>query len=279
MVVKEIDAELVDWLQVATDGLPTDVCEIVEAEIVAHYEDAVADHMHWGKTAVEAHRVALSELGDETETRYDLQVTHLAERRYKIALILGITGPFLMPIAALISRSYWGIFFFTLAMVVPSVYALKTFQILLEQRYHFYSTRRLIRIILFSLVVILVMIGLDVYVSDMPDETLRWQINRFVGGVSSLGLLVIGAMLMLLGDELSELNDNLLGLQNTLRLLLLTLGFCLLMSVVTGLVKAYVVVTYFVVPSVFVYAVLFAFLILLFFRAVYRPTGNRWGVG
>jgi hypothetical protein len=84
--------EFEQWLAQATEGLPEDVCAVTQDELRAHYEDAVAEFVRKGETAVSAHQLALKSLGGSSETRQGLRDTHLAGRRYKTAVLLTAYG-------------------------------------------------------------------------------------------------------------------------------------------------------------------------------------------
>jgi hypothetical protein len=126
------------WLQTATHGLPKNALPMIQAELRAHYEDALEDYVRVGKPIDEAQHAALADLGDAQDTSRALKQIHLAPRRYLLAGIASI-APWLMLISfvPLISISVM----FT-ALLLPfyvlsflcTLYVLHTFRTLLP--YH-----------------------------------------------------------------------------------------------------------------------------------------------
>jgi len=72
------------WLTTATQGLPPQIDSEIRAELIAHYEDAVAAYREQGLAPETAQKAALADLGDAQTVRRMLRRVHLShgERIY-----------------------------------------------------------------------------------------------------------------------------------------------------------------------------------------------------
>jgi hypothetical protein len=101
--VSSANPELAGWLEIATHDLPPEACELVWMEIEGHYLDALDDHLAQGKSLDAAHRAAMAALGDADEAAEELCDTHLADRRYRIAVFASLG----IPILILLDNMLW----------------------------------------------------------------------------------------------------------------------------------------------------------------------------
>lgn len=128
---EQLNRDFEQWLAEAARGLSDEVRAMTQDELTAHYEDTVAAYMGKGETAVSAHQLALTALGDSRETRQALRDTHLAERRYKTAVVVGLVLPLLMPVGLVLSKNAeWGL---ALMAFLPLFFALYTLDFYLRQ--------------------------------------------------------------------------------------------------------------------------------------------------
>ncbi|MCA9902412.1 MAG: hypothetical protein KC547_01035 [Anaerolineae bacterium] len=117
------------WLSSATRGLPTPIKSIISDELAAHYEDSFAEQCDLGLLPVDAHRVALAQLGSPHETRRALCAVHLVRRRFLWAAVVTMISLVEIIIGALFAFQP---LLFTVFGVGCGIYILESLRKLLE---------------------------------------------------------------------------------------------------------------------------------------------------
>lgn len=85
--------DITSWLALATKGLPDEARQRVCEEIEDHYWSSARRYQEQGKSAAEAHRDAIAELGDVREARCAFLDAHASRRRYLLAGLLSMAMP------------------------------------------------------------------------------------------------------------------------------------------------------------------------------------------
>lgn len=280
------DDDLARWLGEATRGLTPDVRDSVQAELEAHYHDAVRDHVAAGKSETDAHRAALADLGDAAPTARALRETHSSPRRYEIAMILSLIYPFAAFGFPALVRSLTGsavseTIAYNLAAAALTFYVLLALRRLVVEQTGV-SLDRQISLLMWG-------IGAEA-VSTIATVLIFGPLRGlpYLWGGSSLALVVLdwvtvagffttGLGLMSIGRALLRLDGGLWGLRHALAYPALAdglLGLLLALGIVVagpnpgaayeGTLVALSVVAY------GLHTIIFALLTLLFFRVLYR---------
>lgn len=270
------------WLSAATRGLPTSATSRVCEELKAHYDDAVEDHQMHGKTPAESEQAALSDLGDPGATSKALREAHFARRWYIAAAVVGLLFPILewfgialsetsMPYA--LSRPISDIF-----ILSPIIFVLVVFRKLMAQRA---GSRIFDGPVACLMAGVIVSNGaLDLRLAFFPSlEHSVWMAGDGSGlvllGLAIAGVIAVGLGLLWLVIRLSDLRDSLYGLRIPLIVLAVILALALLGFGLSLLQSAIGFAYLSNMIAMAVNLILIALMALLFFRAAYRPTGQR----
>ena len=272
--------ELKKWLDEATKALPAKVSAHARRELLAHYEDAVEAHTAKGKLPMEAHRAALAAMGDAKETARALRETHLAERRYTIAAALALLYPIslFVTLGPLGGYDFVSIFVSNALLLLPSLYILSAFRLLLRGRYSFERANGAIMAVCVGLVVLTLTPTLSTLLLGQPTAT---QMLRVFGegtsplqpvfdAIAVIGVLIAGGGLVWLAERLMYLETSLYGLRLPFRLLAFLLGAAMMSF---GISVALSATTLAIFANVFILlfaTVTYCLWTLIFFRAVYR---------
>jgi hypothetical protein len=87
--------DLDSWLELATNGLPDEMRQRIREEIEDHYWNSTSHYEEQGKSADEARRDAIAELGDVQEARGAFRDAHASRFRYLLAGLLSMAMPLL----------------------------------------------------------------------------------------------------------------------------------------------------------------------------------------
>ncbi len=276
-----ITEDLAHWLETATRGLPAAAQAVVRAEIEAHYADAVEDHRASGKTAEEAHRAAMADLGDVRATARALRDTHLARQRYMKAMAVSLAGIatfMIMPILYDIVKSEMLVsLIIRVSLLLTTLYTLFSLKALLRLDGRWLD--RPISLVVWSILAadgarILFWILFNQPAITETGERSFWAaapfLQKALDGVALGGEFVTGAGLLLLGLGLMQVKNPRYGLRMPLQVLMLAMG-CLEVGFIAAIVaeagEAAAVLGSFGMLSI---VLAFALLTLIFFRAAYR---------
>jgi hypothetical protein len=274
--------QLTRWLNDATRGLPANIAEIVRGELQNHYLDAYDAHKQQGLPEAEAARLALTELGDAAEVDAGLRSAHISRRRLVVAMLACALYPLslaLMTWTEGILGDYFALMIQDAISVLVLVYVIVTFiQLLGFDRARLRRPATLLtagivlnvfdRLIFFALFQTLPLIG--------PDDTVYW--NTASGLSIAMDWIFLGSEVLTalavfwLGSRLLRLPERLFRLQRPAALLMLANGPIGLAVVVTLLFKNMLLAGLVSVIGYTVITILMALLILVFFRAAFRPT-------
>ncbi len=275
-----IAEDLARWLETATKGLPAAAQQVVRAEIEAHYADAVSDHRAAGKTAEEAHRAAMADLGDVRATARALRDTHLARQRYARAAMLSLAVLAAFTLARTLNDII-GSWVLTSVIVrgcfvLSALYALYSFKVLLQLDSRFIE--RPISVVAWSLVVfngtcVLFWVLFNQPTVNEIGTRSPWVAAPFFQKALDLtslgGELATGVGSLLLGLGFAKAKNPLHGLRIPLCFLLLVLG-CAEVGYIAGLIfEVRLAIILGAVSSSLVAYLTFALIALLFFRAAY----------
>jgi hypothetical protein len=277
----DIAEELARWLEAATQGLPQAAQAVVRAEIEAHYADAVSDHRASGKTAEEAHRAAMADLGDVRATARALRDTHLARQRYVRAALLSLAATFLFVLLPVL-YAVPGIAALTsivlrVALPVAVFYTFYSLKMLLG--FYARSVDRPIAILVWSAVVFNAACALIWILFNQPPaiesgERSLWAAAPF--GERALDLIAFGGevvtdiALFLLWLGLMKMKDPVYGLLSPLRFLLLAVGCADLGFLIAIALEAHLPAMLLGPLASLMLILVFALMTLIFFRAAYR---------
>lgn len=133
--------DLTLWLDIATDGLPDEVANVVWDEIEAHYEDTVTALRAQGMAPTLAHQNTMAALGEVEHTATKLREVHSAGGRYLIAAAVSLIFPvFAFPVAFF---PIWALSELMLVAIIllPSLYMSVTLRRMLLETHDFDLTR------------------------------------------------------------------------------------------------------------------------------------------
>lgn len=265
-----LEHEFEQWLAQAIQGLPDEVRAITQDELRAHYEDTVAEFMEKGETAVSAHQRTLKTLGASRETRQGLRDTHLAGRRYKTAVVVGLVLPLLMPVGLFTIPTEWVL---ALTAFLPLFFALYTLDLCLRQVYFFDGARRAVQLLLIgggvSVVISLlfpILFGCSIFAGGgCEGETAVLLISY---GLMYAGIILVGICFLNLSCSLSALKKSGNIVLTALRYLCFINGIALLIAVPAVVFQSFGIAVLMTFILVFTLMLTLGALILLFFRAV-----------
>jgi hypothetical protein len=273
---------LTRWLNDATRGLPANIAEIVRGELQNHYLDACETHAREGLPPDEAARLALAELGDAAEVDAGLRSAHISRARLVAAMLACALYPLslaLMPRMEAILGNYFALMIQDVVSVLVLVYVISTFiQLLGFDKARLRMPAGLLiagivinvfdRLIFFALFHQLPLIG--------PGDSVYW--NTASGLSILMDCIFLGSELLTalatlwLGLRLLRLPERLFGLQRPTALLMLATTPVDLAVMGALLFKSMLLAGLFSVTGYAVITILLALLILIFFRAAFRPT-------
>ena len=268
----ETSGALESWLAGATKGIPAKAAATMRAEIIAHHRDALDDYRAQGYTDDDAQRAAMADPGDEHVVARALRDTHLARRRYRRALLAGLAFPLILPSLVATMGQTMGDVAFSLFHLLPTLYLLRSFNLLLAERYGFYGARWAIRVLSAGLA--------GMAIAPLAARLLWQQPLPAVAGtpaalilnrIGAVGLTLFAAGFLFLGEQLAELGHSLHGLLRPIRYAALVCGFSLAFSVGALALGKYALMLVPVIVTVVSYVVVGALLTWLFFRALSRP--------
>jgi hypothetical protein len=272
--------ELNQWLDEATKALPAKVNAHARQELQTHYEDAVEAHSAQGQSPFEAHRAALAELGDAKEIARALRETHLAERRYAIAAMLALLYPMslFVTLGPLGGYDFLSIFISNALLLIPSLYILSAFRLLLRGRFNFECANGAIALVSAGLVVLTTTPTIATLLLGQPTAT---QMLRVFGegasplqpafdAVAALGVFIAGGGLVWLAERLMFLENSLYGLRLPFRLMAFLLGASLMSFAVAVTLNATTLALFSNVFILLFATVTYCLWTLIFFRAAYR---------
>lgn len=265
-----LERDFEQWLAQATQGLPDVVSSLTQDELRAHYEDTVAEFMGEGETAVSAHQLALKTLGGSSETRQGLRDTHLAGRRYKTAVAVGLVLPLLMPVGLFTILIEWVL---ALTAFLPLFFALYSLEFYLRQTYFFEEARRPVRLILLagsvSIVISLLfpwLFGCSIFAGEGCGGGTTVLLTAY--GLMYAGIALVGVAFLSLSCTLSVLkkSDNIM--LAALRYLCFINGIALITAVIGIVFQSFGIAVLMTFILVFTLMISLGALLLLFLQAV-----------
>jgi hypothetical protein len=240
-----MNADLARWLHKATRGLPADAAEMVREEIEAHYDDARRDHLLTGLSPEDAHIAAMRELGDVEATAGGLRHTHLADRRYLKAGLLGVAYALGYLLLLPLNHLLGGDLGFNPANFLFVLYIAHSFKLIASDRFttrpvHFYTTMvargivvvcvtRLLGWIIFHNPTIT-----ESYSRTLWDTVSQWE--YLLNLLSLSGLLLVAISLLVLAEQALHLHSSFYGL---LRVIIGGVTVCGLGLAVFGVTSTY----------------------------------------
>lgn len=278
-----MSAHIEPWLRRALRGVPADMRDDVRAELLAHYEDAVADYVAQGMALPAAQQQALADLGDAALVGQALHDTFHAESQYKRAVVLGVVLPLCLPFLVLTMQ--WHMWIDGVVLVcwlLPLWLALAAFRVLLGQQVGVNVGLRPFRLMRAGSVLLALLLLMSPLI--LPDNTLfvlldptaaifPW-LQHLISGLLLLSLGVIGGGMLSLGDAFWDYRQHCTLLEKTAIWLLLLTGLVLLIVVVVAVVVPQPTLTLVLlaVPIVLIVllALLHVVLLWLVFQAFYR---------
>ncbi len=273
----QLQHDFEQWLADATRGLSDEVRAVVQDELAAHYEDAVAEYVGRGETAVSAHQFAFKALGDSRETRQGLRDTHLAGRRYKTAVVAGLVLPLMMPVGLVVNLPpEWGL---ALMAFLPLCFALYTLDFYLRQTYFFDGAKRTIQVLLVgggvSMVVSLLfpaLFGCSVFAGGGCGGGTAVLLTAYAllyGGIVLAGICFVN-----LSCTLNALKKSGNIALTALRYLCFVNGIALIIAVPAVIFQSFGIAVLMTIILVFTLMITLGALVFLFLRAVYQ--GKRF---
>lgn len=224
------------WLNTVTRRLPADVAELIREEITAHYEDSVADALATGLSPLEAHRQAMAALGDTGDVAEGFSATYTAPQRYLIAAAIGMLYPLAYLASIPLNIQLSGEAVFNLTLFLPLLYVAYGFKTVLVQRPHGANLTIYERVIHTGIVAMCLarFFGWIIYHHPMIAETYtrslaeaRSMLELLLNGVALLGLMLVAAGFVMLGERALHLRETLYGLLKPSGVLVIGCGLCL----------------------------------------------------
>ncbi len=281
MTTPPIAEDLARWLETATKGLPATAQAVVRAEIEAHYADAVSDHRAAGKTAEEAHRAAMADLGDVQATARALRDTHQARQRYMKAMAVSLVATFcflLLPVLYGIP-GFAGLASIVLRVTLPAAVFYTFYSLRLLFGFESRSVDRPIAVLVWSAVVFNAACALIWLLFNQPPaiesgERSLWAaappVEHALDLVAFGGEVVTDIGLFLIWLGLMKIRNPVYGLLSPLRFMLLTVG-CLDLGFLIAIAFEANLPAMLLGPLASLALILvFALMSLIFFRAAYR---------
>jgi len=279
------------WLDTVTQNLPADAAAYTRNEIIAHYEDAVADYTTAGSTPEEAHAQAMADLGQDADTARGLKDAHLGYRRYQwamlasLAMLVSMLGLPIVYLALGLKHNSIGA---TTLYITSDVllfglttFVLFTLKELLTWRFNLPGASRFIRLSIGGLALqiladisSLMLYGYSHNISSKQVTIFQvdsgWEAGLHVA--SLVGFLFLGIGLLGLARQLSKAQTTLYGLGKPLVILLTILGGLFTTGWFWLNVNSFVIAELGGALAQFSHFLLWPLLTLLFFRVIYRPT-------
>ncbi len=276
-----ITEDLAHWLETATRGLPAAAQAVVRAEIEAHYADAVEDHRASGKTAEEAHRAAMADLGDVRATARALRDTHQARQRYLKAMAVSLVATFfflLLPVLYGIP-GLAGLASIILRVTLPAAVLYTFYSLKLLLGFDARSVERPIAVLVWSAAVFNAACALTWLLFNQPaaiesGERSLWAAAPFAERALDLvafgGEIVTDIGLFLVWLGLMKVRNPVYGLLGSLRFMLLTVGCLDLGFLIAIAFEAHLPAMLLGPLASLALILVFALMSLIFFRAAYR---------
>jgi hypothetical protein len=265
-----------NWLDAATRGVPKEARGWVREELLAHYEDALAEHMLDGTPPDEAHRRVVAELGSARSVSADLRETHLAERRYRVAAAASLIFPLTMLAhVTLTARGESGVevLIYDLLLLLPMLYVLRNLHTLLVQRYRLNVGRRLRVVALGLLGMTLPEILMDGYwlalmqgIAPAPSEAILGALNALML-IDLIGAVVLGVGFVWLAEALLRLKDARLWSLRPFCYVTLVNGYTLALTSALGVVGQHDLYNLAWSVTLILGVVMHALWLLMFYRA------------
>jgi hypothetical protein len=278
------------WLDSVTQQLPPETANYTRNELIAHYEDAVADYTATGLSPDQAHTQAMTDLGKDEVTWRGLKDVHLGYKRYQWAMIASFSMlmfvlgfPIVYLALGLRENSGQAVTLFVIDDLL--LYGLTTFVLLsikrlFTWRFNLSETGRFIWLSVGGLTLQIMADITSVLMFGYSHNIGNKYVTIFQTGsvlevglhlVSLVGFILIG--LGLLGLARQILKTRLYGLSVPLAVLLMVMGGCFfsgwlwlnISSAISLLVGVIVQLCHLIIWSL---------LTLLFFRVLYRPTSH-----
>ena len=285
------------WIQAAIRDLPAAVQRRTEAELLAHFADAVDDYVGEGVEPAQAEQWALRDLGDGDLAGDGFRHVHRGERSYLIAMLASIGMLFTMfgipvlhevfGLEAQTTASDLLIGFSDLLLTGLTVTVLVGLKRLLMWQFGVRGLDRWVAAIAIGLLVAILASTLSrlIYGYAFYDEVMRHYGDTTAFGDGVLltlgwtGRIVSGVAVMALGHKIWQSQASLFGLGWAVVGVTLMLGMMLALTgplVLLGIEWLAYVAYHLVMVA---HALLWPLLILVFFRAVYsNPTHPRRAV-
>lgn len=270
------------WLNEATRGLPANIAALTRAELHSHYLDGLDAHLRAGLAPDEAAQAALAALGSAAEVDNGLRSTHPSRTHLVIAMLACLFYPMAVFAAARFEADlgpYGMLMIQDAASVLSLTYIIITFVRLLG-----FDTPRLARPILIVLgaVVLNIFDRLVFYAIFRqlpligPDGGVFWDSASPLSIAMDwvfLGSEVLAALgVIWLGMRLLRLPERLFGLQRAAAWLLLANAPMLLSIVIALLAFNMELAGWISALADVTLTILLALMLLIFFRAAFRPT-------
>ncbi len=281
------------WLDTITQNLPADAAAYTRNEIIAHYQDAVADYTAAGSTPEDAHTQAMADLGQDSDTARGLKDAHLGHRRYQWAMLASLSVlvcmlglPVIYLALGLKHNSNEATTLFVIADLLLfglTTFVLITLKELLTWRFDLPRASRFIW---------LSVGGLTLQILADISSVLRYGYSHDIGNkqvtifqaasglevglhaASLAGFLLLGIGLLGLAHQISKADTPLYGLGKPLVILLVILGGLFTTGWFWLNIPSFVVAELGGLLVQFSHFLLWPLLTLLFFRVLHRPTDH-----
>jgi hypothetical protein len=267
------------------------VAAFTQEELAAHYQDAVEAYLETGLAPAEAHRQALADLGEANLTSNGLKDAHLGHKRYIWATVASMINlaallllPFLYMMLGFKEDGTGAVILFIAADLIllgATVFVLLAMKQMLAWRFGLPQLGRAIWLAVGGLTVqvgadvaSLLLFGYSHNIGPSGTDPLFSAVSGLdvaLKLISLAGFLAIGLGLLQLARHLFRMEDNLYGLRKPVAILMGIMGFFFAtawiwlnlplggIAMLAGLIVQ------------LAHLLLWPLLILLFFRAVYRP--------
>lgn len=209
------------WLKQATHGLTADEAADIRDELRWHYEDSRADFIAEGMSPQAAHRAAMASLGAADDVGAEFREIRFIGTRYLLVALLGLIYPPLHFLTIQFNIRVAGSVIFNMAIFLALLYVVYGFKTLLKSRPHGIDIRLYEQIIHTGIAVTCVprLVAWLLYDRPMLIEAYTvslWEAasttELLLNVTSLLGLFIITAGLLMLGEHALRLHESLFGM-------------------------------------------------------------------
>ena len=215
------------WLTKSTQGLSSELYEMICEEITEHYEDAHEDYLAQGYDQVTAHEMVMRDLGDESAVGKEFRQVHYSNLRYLLYVLVGLAYPIGYILSIPFNEYLVGGIAFNLAIFLPMIYIISSFRTLLRDRFSQTNIEHNIMLIRWGIILLCVtrLIGwriyhhptiLESYSRSIFDAVSIWEMGLNLASIAGLLLAAIG--FILIGEQTVRMREDFYGLLKPLGL-------------------------------------------------------------